>query len=1053
MNTEFNFLAGGGEMGKLIREKDWSTTPLGNPVDWPQSLKTMVTVMLENPFAMYIIWGSEYTQMYNSAYRPILGSVKHPQALGISSQVTFSEVWDTIGPMFDDVFQGKPVSFHDMMFVLNRHGYDEVCYFDFAYSPIRLDNGEIGGVLVTVIETTAKKNTEKELRELNNQLEFAIEATELGTFDYNPLTYKFSANDRLTEWFGLSKRSEIELSHALESVVERDRDRVEEAIAEAMDINSGGRYKIDYTIINVKTSQERVVRASGRVWFNNDKIAVRFNGTLQDISAQFDAEKEKQKLIAIIEASDEYIGLTGMDSSVQYINPAGLKMLGWDNYECKYIMDGIYPPDRDLALEILPKFIDKESYSHEIRFWNEKTGEPFWVQWNGVTIRDASKNEAIGLATVSPNITDRKLAEEKLKISENKLKMMIHQAPVAITVLRGKDHVVEITNSKTLEISGNEEHEILNKPLLDSLPEMISQGVKEVLDNVYRTGEGYTMTEFPLELMKNEKRETMYLNFRFEPLFDEEGKNSGIMSVGYDVTEQVLSRKKIEINEQKLNVIINASELGIWEYNIKKTDAIISERCMEILGLEGRTDLPHAQMLSNFHPDDLKIRKAAFELSYQTGFLNYIARVIWPDGTTHWVEAKGKVFYDAANQPRELLGTLQDVTKEKLFKEKLLEREQKFRLLADSMPQFVWTSDPEGNLNYFNQSVYDFTGLSKEEIEKKGWIDIVHDEDREENIEKWVKSIATGKDFIFEHRFRMSDGSYRWQLSRAIPQRNENGTIQMWVGTSTDIQDQKMFVNKLETQVQKRTNELEKKNVELEKMNKELQSFAYISSHDLQEPLRKIQIFSSRIIELENENLSESGKYYFSRMQKSANRMQILIKDLLAYSRTTGTEQKKEKITLEVIVNEIRGELMEELDSQNAEIIVSNSCEIKVISFQFRQLLNNLISNSLKFAKETEIPIITISSEIGLSGDFENMDLISDKKYCHIRYTDNGIGFEQQYSSKIFELFQRLTPKEASGGTGIGLAIVKKIVDNHFGVITATSVLNEGATFDIYIPS
>ncbi|MEO6759206.1 MAG: PAS domain-containing protein, partial [Saprospiraceae bacterium] len=157
------FLSGGGEMGALIRAKDWRNTSLGDPKLWPQSLQTMVAVMLDNPFGMYIAWGKEYIQLYNDGYRPILGSTKHPQALGISTRETFAEIWHIIGSMFDQVMQGAPVGFPDFMLPLNRNGFVEECYFDFSYSPIRKDDGEVGGVLVTVIETTNKKKAEEAL--------------------------------------------------------------------------------------------------------------------------------------------------------------------------------------------------------------------------------------------------------------------------------------------------------------------------------------------------------------------------------------------------------------------------------------------------------------------------------------------------------------------------------------------------------------------------------------------------------------------------------------------------------------------------------------------------------------------------------------------------------------------------------------------------------------------------------------------------------------------------------------------------------------------------
>lgn len=169
INKEHYFLTGGGEMGKLMRSKDWSKTPLGDPDTWPQSLCTMVAVMLNNPFGMYIIWGDEFTQLYNDAFRPILGLNKHPQALGINPQETFAEIWDTIGPMFSDVMKGNAVSFADLKLSLNRNGFDEDCYFNFSYSPIKKEDGEVGGILVTVIETTEKVRITEALKESNTR--------------------------------------------------------------------------------------------------------------------------------------------------------------------------------------------------------------------------------------------------------------------------------------------------------------------------------------------------------------------------------------------------------------------------------------------------------------------------------------------------------------------------------------------------------------------------------------------------------------------------------------------------------------------------------------------------------------------------------------------------------------------------------------------------------------------------------------------------------------------------------------------------------------------
>ncbi|HEY6062577.1 MAG TPA: ATP-binding protein [Chitinophagaceae bacterium] len=247
--------------------------------------------------------------------------------------------------------------------------------------------------------------------------------------------------------------------------------------------------------------------------------------------------------------------------------------------------------------------------------------------------------------------------------------------------------------------------------------------------------------------------------------------------------------------------------------------------------------------------------------------------------------------------------------------------------------------------------------------------------------------------------------------------------------------------------------EKEKRAAELIIANKELLAFTYISSHDLQEPLRKIQTFVTIILETENKNLSEKGKYNFQRMQLAAGRMQQLIDDLLAFSRISTTELKFEETDLHTIIDEVKTELKDTILEKHAIIEAIGLCPANIIAFQFRQLMYNLISNALKFSNPDIPSHIIIKSSI-VNGSQLNIDRLSpDKKYCHITVKDNGIGFEPRFRERIFEVFQKLHGKEVYAGTGIGLAIVKKIVENHNGVITATSELNKGAQFDIYIPA
>jgi two-component system, sensor histidine kinase len=238
--------------------------------------------------------------------------------------------------------------------------------------------------------------------------------------------------------------------------------------------------------------------------------------------------------------------------------------------------------------------------------------------------------------------------------------------------------------------------------------------------------------------------------------------------------------------------------------------------------------------------------------------------------------------------------------------------------------------------------------------------------------------------------------------------------------------------------------------------NKELEQFAFIASHDLQEPLRKIQTFVDLIVENES-NLTPKSKDYFLRMQSSARRMKNLIQDLLDYSRTSISERKFEKVHLNQIVQDVMNELEQPIKEKQAVIKTNHLTEAFVNPSLFGQVIHNLLTNALRFSKSDVPPIITIRSEItnGSELKLKNEEfaiLHPEKKYTHIQVKDNGIGFEPQFSKKAFEMFQRLHVKENPEGTGIGLTIVKKIVEHHNGFIVAQGEVDKGARFDIYIP-
>jgi light-regulated signal transduction histidine kinase (bacteriophytochrome) len=287
------------------------------------------------------------------------------------------------------------------------------------------------------------------------------------------------------------------------------------------------------------------------------------------------------------------------------------------------------------------------------------------------------------------------------------------------------------------------------------------------------------------------------------------------------------------------------------------------------------------------------------------------------------------------------------------------------------------------------------------------------------------------------------DGTKFWGSIVITCLHDEAGNVIGFSKVTRDLTARK----KAEENLRQYAHNLELKNKELDEKNKELESFSYVASHDLQEPLRKILVFSTRIAN--QENFSEKSRDYQNRIINACNRMQMLIDALLTYSHANTNTIKFEETDLNIMLEEVKRDLSELIDDNAARIDSTPLPTLKVMPLQFQQLFHNILSNAIKYRNKDITPHISITASVVAN----DMILLSTKKEAYkISIADNGIGFEQQYASRIFELFQRLHGKTEYAGTGVGLAICKRIVQNHNGVITAESEFGKGATFHIYIP-
>lgn len=704
-----------------------------------------------------------------------------------------------------------------------------------------------------------------------------------------------------------------------------------------------------------------------------------------------------------------------------------------------------------ILLNVLKTGIAYHGYEFEVTL--RRFGKPQLCYFNFVYqpfFEDS--DQASGIMVVATEVTQQVLSKQALQRSETQFRNLVTQSQFAKAIFKGQDLIISIANESMLNIWRRSLEEVVGRPLFEVFPELNNQKFPALLRKVYESGTVYRENEAIVFVDGPGGIREHYLDFQYAPMFELDGTVSGIMVSVNDVTDKVRLRQQIAEAADRLSLATDGTRLATWDLNLQTGEIIYSGRLATIFGYDETAIVSHQELRNHVHPDDKQsIVEKAFEAALVTGTYYYEARIIHRDGSIRWIRTHGKILFSESNVPQRMLGTMMDITDRKESELALKTSEGKFRTLADSMPQFVWTSDAQGNLTYFNRSMTDYSGLAATQIDRDGWLQMVHPDDQTDHLRLWQQSVQEGTEFVFEHRLKRFDGEYRWYQSRAIPQ-NTPGSIQMWVGTSSDIHDSRLFIDQLESKVQQRTQELIVANNELVRTNMELAQFAYVASHDLQEPLRKIQTFAIRILETEMQNLSERGRDYFHRMQASSIRMQRLIIDLLAFSRANVAEKHLESANLNQLLQNVREQLSDVIQAENA-VITSDDLPVRnVIVYQFEQLFTNLITNALKFVSPGRAPIIEVHAGEVAGAAIPLPEAQRGQQYQYIAFADNGIGFDPQYKDRIFQVFQRLHNRSAYEGTGIGLAICKKIVENHKGLIDAVGKPGVGSTFIIYLP-
>jgi two-component system, chemotaxis family, CheB/CheR fusion protein len=524
------------------------------------------------------------------------------------------------------------------------------------------------------------------------------------------------------------------------------------------------------------------------------------------------------------------------------------------------------------------------------------------------------------------------------------------------------------------------------------------------------------------------------------------GKPSVLQCSFNDITAKTETEFHLEKLKESFEQAERMTHNGNWTFDFDTNKITCSDNLYRIFGYEpGAFEPTIENLLALLMEDQQKIIKERVHEALQTNiFPELELKVKCAGNKEKYIVSRIKEI--SANTGRHLLiGTLHDVTAEKKLRSQYQEHTALAEMLIENSVDMIAAFDYNLNFIAWNKKCEEHYKLKKDKVIGKHILE-VFPHFASKQIMQQLEKAKKGKSIQYKNRHFQAANEY--YESYIIPLQHAPGNVFGILMITHDITE----IKKSSARLNELNQVLLQKNEEFERSNQELASFSYVASHDLQEPLRKIQTFSHRIQEKEFERLSLQGKEYLTRMAAAAERMQALIEDLLTFSRTNTGPRVFQKTDLNKMMEQIISDLKDNIEEKSAVVEYKNLPSVHVVSFQFKQLMENLILNSLKYHKKNQPPHIKIKAVPAKGNLITEWDADKNKIYYVIEIKDNGIGFEQRYATKIFELFQRLHGKSEYPGTGLGLAICKKIIQNHHGFIIAKGEPGKGASFIIYLP-
>ncbi|MDQ2656490.1 MAG: PAS domain-containing protein, partial [Bacteroidota bacterium] len=553
----YHFLEGGGEMGELTRSRDWSRSSVGPIEQWPQSLRTIVDVILHSRAPMLLWWGEDLIQFYNDAYRADLGyEGKHPKALGQKGEECWPEAWHTLKPLIDEVLAGGAIWREDQLIPVFRNGKVDDGYWTFSYSPVRDESGKITGVLVVLNETTRQVRSMEKMEQSERAMRSIVLHAPVGIciLDADTLNAEV-VNDIFLELSGKG-RKQFE-GKSLWQIFPELKDRYSSFLS--LVVSTGVPYKGKEERLSLlrdgvqDTRYLDIAIESLRSWKDQStwKIMILAIDVTDKVLARQAIEESEYRYRTLITESSVAIALyIGPELRIQYVNEIMTAYWGKD-------LSVVGKPLEDAVPEIKDQRFLKQ-FAHVYETGQTYVGieeeaillvggklQPFYFNYVYKPLVNAD-GMIYGIHHMAMDVTEQVRARKKVEQSEANLRNMILKAPVAMSILRGPGFIVDIANDLMFRLWGKQPEDMLQKPIFQALPEVRFQGFEEILERALTKGESFSAEAIPIALPRTGGIETVFVNFLYEPYRDADGTISGVMAVATDVTEQVKARQRVE---------------------------------------------------------------------------------------------------------------------------------------------------------------------------------------------------------------------------------------------------------------------------------------------------------------------------------------------------------------------------------------------------------------------------------------------------------------------------------------------------------------------------